>query len=427
MRRKGYSSYSQTTPWPLVTMAVAVTMLLSVVGSRTLPPPLPPPAPAPRIVVSKPVLAPKPPVSPCARDPGLPAGEATSLAGHLNYWHTCGTQIVDQNGKAVNVTGVAWAGMEVANGVPGGMDQRSYGAILETTKAMGYNVVRIPFSSAAIQPGFRPTGINPRLNPDLVGLSSLDVLDRVVEECGALGLKVILDRHRITPYYAPPLWFDASYSEDQWVADWVRLANHYNGNDTVVAMDLDNEPYGANWGTGDPHIDWRRAATRAGDAIVKANPRVLVFVEGIGTYGNRQTYWYGGELRGVMTSPIRLARPNRLVYSPHEYGPSVYPETWFSSPQFPGNLPAVWNDHWGFILQRGIAPVVVGEMGAPQVGYDAGGTWQRSFLSFMDQNHVGFLAWALNPGMSDTGSVFDPDWHTINGPRESLFAPYLRR
>jgi endoglucanase len=316
--------------------------------------------------------------------------------------------------------------MEGPNGVPAGLDQRSYRDVLQTVKAMGYNVVRIPFSSDSIQPGFKPRGIDPGLNPDLVGLSSLNVLDRIVAECGRLGLKVLLDRHRITPWAAPPLWFDSTHSEDQWVADWVRLARHYEGNATVVGVDLENEPYGATWATGDPRLDWHRAATRAGDAVLQANPNVLVFVQGIGTDGNAPTYWYGGELSGVSRAPIVLSQPNRLVYSPHEYGPSVYPEAWFKDSTYPSNLPAIWMTHWGFIVTRGIGPVVIGEMGAPEVGYDAGGVWQRAFLSFLDEEHVGFIAWALNPGMTDTGSIFDPNWRTVDGARESLYAPYLR-
>ena len=408
--------------WSTVAIGFALSLLVSVIGTRTMttmPPVTPVVAPPPTAIV--------PVVSPCAERQTARPEEVETFSAPFDYWHTCSTQIVDSSGRPVHVAGIAWAGMEGPNGVPAGLDQKSYRVILQTVKAMGYNVVRIPFNTESIQPGFQPRGIDPRLNPDLVGLTSIDVLDRIVAECGALGLKVILDRHRITPWSVPPLWFDAGHSEDQWIADWVRLARHYDGNPAVVGVDLQNEPYGATWGTGDPRIDWRRAATRAGDAVLDANPNLLVFVQGIGTDGAAPTYWYGGELRGVRRVPITLSHPDRLVYSPHEYGPSVYPEKWFGVPEYPSNLPAIWNAHWGFIVQDGIAPVVVGEMGAPEVGYDAGGTWQRVFLSFLDRQHIGFIAWALNPGMTDTGSVFNPDWHTVDGARQSMYAPYLRK
>ena len=35
--------------------------------------------------------------------------------------------------------------------------------------------------------------------------------------------------------------------------------------------------------------------------------------------------WWGGNLRGVADNPIDLGnRQNKLVYSPHDYGPAVY-------------------------------------------------------------------------------------------------------
>lgn len=366
-----------------------------------------------------------PPLPPCAADPAHLPAPLAAPGKPLDYWHTCGTEIVDRNGHPVLITGIAWSGMELAGDAPQGLDRRDYGAILQDVKLLGYNVVRIPFDSESIQPGRMPSGINDQANPNLRGLTSLEVLDRIVEECRALGLKVILDHHRISPWSKPPLWYDGSYSQGQWIADWVRLARRYRGNDAVIGFDLQNEPYAATWGTGDPSTDWRLAATRAANAILQVNPYLLIFVEGIGQHDGAY-YWYGGELQDVATAPIRLAVPGRLVYSPHEYGPSVYPQTWFFSPDYPSNLPGIWNRHWGFIAEREIAPVVVGELGAPETGYDVSGTWQRVFLSFLAEHHIGFIVWALNPTSTDTGSVFDGDWQTVDAARQALFAPYLR-
>ncbi len=364
--------------------------------------------------------------SPCAADPAHlpPARGSGSLP--LDYWHTCGSQIVDRNGQPILIRGVAWSGMELPGGAPQGLDRRNYAAVLLDVKALGYNVVRIPFDSVSIQPGYVPSGISFQANPELRGLSALEILDRIIAECHAIGLKVILDHHRISPWSAPPLWFDGSYSEDQWVADWQRLARRYAGNDTVIGFDLQNEPYGATWGNGDPKTDWRRAAARAGNAILAVNPYTLIFVEGI---GKRQGvyYWYGGELQDVATAPLQLSVPGRLVYSPHEYGPSVYPQPWFSAPDFPSNLPSIWEQHWAFIAERRIAPVVIGEMGAPETGYDAGGVWQRTLLSYLDEHHLGFITWALNPTSTDTGGVLEADWTSLNAARQALYAPYLKQ
>jgi endoglucanase len=47
---------------------------------------------------------------------------------------------------------------------------------------------------------------------------------------------------------------------------------------------LQNEPYGATWGTGNTGTDWNLAAARIADAIaVAVSDRFLMFVEGVAT------------------------------------------------------------------------------------------------------------------------------------------------
>ena len=77
-------------------------------------------------------------------------------------------------------------------------------------------------------------------------------------------------------------------------------------------------------------------------------------VEGIGTYQG-QSYWWGGNLMGVKDHPIELNTPNKLVYSPHDYPDSVYAQPWFQGPDFPGNLPAKFDQMWGYIYKHNIA------------------------------------------------------------------------
>ena len=62
---------------------------------------------------------------------------------------------------------------------------------------------------------------------------------------------------------------------------------------------------------------------------------------------------------------MRLNVANRLVYSPHEYGISVYDQQpWFDDPTFPANLPAIWDNYWGYLYKQNIAPIMVGEFGS---------------------------------------------------------------
>ena len=67
---------------------------------------------------------------------------------------------------------------------------------LDTMASLGYNTLRVPFSDDALKPGAAATSINDYVNPDLIGLSPLQILDKVIDYAGTKGMRVILDRHR---------------------------------------------------------------------------------------------------------------------------------------------------------------------------------------------------------------------------------------
>ncbi len=81
--------------------------------------------------------------------------------------------------------------------------------------------------------------------------------------------------------------------ESTWIADLKALASRYQGQDTVIGIDLHNEPHDppACWGCGDQSTDWRLAAERAGDAVLSVNPNLLIFVEGVQTVGGVSGWW----------------------------------------------------------------------------------------------------------------------------------------
>ncbi|GAH56070.1 unnamed protein product, partial [marine sediment metagenome] len=68
-----------------------------------------------------------------------------------------------------------------------------------------------------------PSGIDYSKNPELQGLSKIEVMDAVIAYAGEKNMRVILDQHRSAPGAGTSdngLWYDGSHSEDQWVADW---------------------------------------------------------------------------------------------------------------------------------------------------------------------------------------------------------------
>jgi endoglucanase len=282
----------------------------------------------------------------------------------------------------------------------------------------------MPYSNQLLDPASRPTSVDFGLNPDLQGLNGLAVLDQIVHGAGARGLKVVLDRHRPDPSGQSPLWYTDTVSEAQWIHDWVVLAQHFHDDPTVIGADLHNEPYNpATWGDGNLDTDWRLAAERAGNAILTVNPNWLIIVEGIQQYGDTWANW-GGNLTGAGQYPVRLSRPEKLVYSPHDFGPSIAWQPWFEDPTFPANLSSFWQQRWAYLRQQGIAPVWVGEFGARSVGDDVEGTWLRCLVAYLKGQGISYSYWALNPDSADTGGLLEDDWNTIDRAKLDLLASY---
>jgi len=351
------------------------------------------------------------------------------------------------------LTGVNWFGFETANLSPHGLWARDYHSMLKQIKDLGFNSIRLPWCNDmlagtpnSIQ--INPYGVDPYtkqvgLNGDLAGLSSLQVMDKIVEECRRLGLRVILDNHSRAAdgYMNETLWYHDGYPEDTWISDWVFLINRYRNNPAVVAADLKNEPHGnvgtgmkppATWGSdqaGYGATDWRKAAIKCGQAILAANPNIMLIVEGVEQYQDKG-YWWGGNLAGVRDHPITAGDlPARnLWYSAHEYGPEVYQQSWFTDPSFPANLPALWNDRFWFVRQDGIAPLFFGEFGIKEEAAadetSVAHQWLATFMAYVgNKSHWTF--WAMNPNSGDTEGILQNDWVTVNPAKLAMIRPYL--
>jgi hypothetical protein len=172
---------------------------------------------------------------------------------------------------------------------------------------------------------------------------------------------------------------------------------------------------------------------------------VLIIVEGISHHRGEQ-YGYGANLLGVADCIqdqrerqnrghcVALAEGNRLVYSPHDYPPSVIAHEWAVSRDFPGNMPGKFDHFWGFIFRAGVAPVLLGEFGSrlddrlPRSSRDR--AWLNALIGYLNGDFAGtgqtglapeatgisWAWWALNPNTdaSDTGGLYDPSWTVLN-------------
>ena len=341
---------------------------------------------------------------------------ATHLSARdTNFWHTDGSRILDAHNRPVRIAGMNWSGFETKEAVPGGLEVQDYRSILRLIKQNGYNTVRIPFSNEMVEMPAVPEHIAFRnaagaINAELHDRTSLEILDEIVAYAGDIGLKVILDNHRSEAGSSAEesgLWYSERFPETAWIEDWTSLARRYQGNATVIGMDLRNEPHNAGkggscWDCGGQN-DWHKAAERAGNAILNVNPRLLIFVEGVDTYAG-DSYWWGGNLEGVKHSPVHLSMPNRLVYSAHEYGPTEYAQPWFNRETSPASLSSMWRRHWAYISESGMAPVWIGEFGAPNGDADirsplpgSEGQWFSTLVDFLGSHPLlGWTYWGVN-------------------------------
>jgi endoglucanase len=373
------------------------------------------------------------------------------------YWHTSGDRIVDAQGHPVRIAAVNWFGMENLFFVPAGLDRQPLDDILTRVRALGFNTIRLPFSDEMVE-------TNPIIthhlnaNPSLRGLHALTILDRIVAAAGRHGLRIILDNERSGAGTWPQgngLWYTKRFPERSWMRDWIRLAKRYQGNPTVVGVDLRDEPHtggpgpwtvtaylhqGSTWGpyrgVDDPATDWRLAAERAGNAVLAINPHLLIFVEGLQLYpdltqpGGIDSYWWGGILTPARRYPVELTVPHQLVYSPHEYGPLKWQMPWFGARMTYKRLAAVWNRHWGFLERASFprkAPIFLGEFGTcgdsrsciTDATPGSQGLWFSYLVDYLRRHpEIGWAFWALN-GTTRLGNpcpnyVLQPDWRTVH-------------
>jgi endoglucanase len=362
---------------------------------------------------------------------GAPSGPIGKGTG-TGFLHTSGSKIVDSTGKVVQLTGLNWFGGETSNQTFHGLWSVGYKATIDKIVGLGYNTLRVPYSDDIFKPGAAATSINEQANPDLKGLTPLQVFDKVIAYAGSKGMRVILDRHRPDSGSQSALWYTSAVPESTWIANWKTLATHYKGNTTVIGADLHNEPHndksttsGSCWGCGDEKRDWRLAAERAGNAILSVNPDWLIIVEGVDSTTEQPAGWWGGNLTHADNYPVRLSKSDKLVYSAHEYANSVFHQTWFDDAAFPNNLPAIWDRQWGFLVKKNVAPVLLGEFGStltdPQ---DV--QWLKKLMQYVDANGISFTYWSLNPNSGDTGGILNDDWTTINQTKQSILQPSLK-
>jgi endoglucanase len=322
--------------------------------------------------------------------------------------HTDGHHIVDFAGNAIRLASVNWYGFDEKEYVAGGLDHQPLARIVALIQQIGVNSVRIPWANETLERNPFVQDYALAANPQLKGKRAMDVLDAVISALTNAHIMVILDNHVSRADWCCSetdgngLWYGADYPEEKWLHDWAVLATRYRDNQWVVGADLRNElRNGATWGGSDPKHDWHAAAERGGAAVLRANPNLLIMVEGPN---------YSTDFTGFDKLPVKLPVAHRLVYSPHAYSTSY------------GEHNEHYESRAGFLARMEPAvPVWFGEMGTCQ-NLDCGGNseWFKLFVSRVLEKDdlLGWSWWALNGTQSSgvTRKFNDPETYGLLSP-----------
>lgn len=367
--------------------------------------------------------SPAPSAAPLSATPSPSAIPSPSVSVSLNNSGSYTTQNgrVYYNNSEIKIKGINWFGFETDTHAPHGLWARNYKDMISQMKSAGFNAVRLPFCPASVQ-GTAVSGVDSSKNPDLANLNSLQIMDKILDEFKNQQMYIVLDSHRPDCTAQSDLWYTANYSQDQWLNDLKTLAGRYQSNPYFLGLDLKNEPHGqATWGTGNPATDWNTAAEKAGRAVLDVNPNVLVFVEGVGDNPNcsgNTAHWWGGNLEPVACTPLSesMIPKNKLVLSPHVYGPDVNWQNYFSDSNFPNNMASIWETQYGYLRQKGYT-IIPGEWGgkfATNGGSQQDPVLQNALVNYWKGKGIcNTFYWDLNPNSGDTGGVLEDDWNTL--------------
>lgn len=371
----------------------------------------------------------------------VPTKKFTPPPAGDDWLHVDGSQIKNAEGKTVYLTGINWFGYETggANTLYG-LDKCSLEESLDMLSKRGFNLLRIPICAEIIKDWQNGINAKPAVstntfeNPQLDSYNSLQVLDYTIEYLKHTGMKVMFDMHGASKDgYTDNLWYDKKISMEDFISAWKWLADRYKDDDTVIAVDLKNEPHGkysgsgvAKWDNSDDPNNWKKAAEDIASEILKINPNLLIVVEGVEAYpkegydysncGEFTTVcnWWGGNLRGVAKDPIKLSVPNKLIYSAHEYGPDIYMQPWFKKDFDINTLyEDCWKPNWYYIAEQNIAPILIGEWGG-KLENETNKKWLNAFADFLAEKKVNHTFWSFNTNSVDTGGLIKADWKTVD-------------
>ena len=380
--------------------------------------------------------------------------ERTEKAKQGDDWlHTDGRRILDKNGKEVWLTGINWFGYNTGTNTFDGLWNSQLAPTVKSIADHGFNLIRVPMSAQLINQWaageYPKANYNNAYNTELNDMNSLQIFDYFLKLAEENGMKVMPDIHSAetdASGHNVNLWYTAKVSEEDYYRALEWLADRYKDNDTIIAFDIKNEPHGkpnetnkAIWNDSTDKNNWKYTAETAAKRILAKNPNVLIMVEGTEIFpisasnmdyhstDSKDYYfnWWGGNLRGVKNYPINLGKyQNKLVYSPHDYGPTVYEQPWFEGGyDYDSLMEDCWHDNWFYIYEDNTAPLLIGEWGGfmrePNL------KWMTYMRQLIKTYHLNHTFWCFNANSGDTGGLVLDDFKTWDNEKYSFVKEVL--
>jgi len=365
---------------------------------------------------------------------------------------------------------------------------------------LGFNTVRIPISPQTLDPDDPQAQEEFKKNSESVRYAtSYEELCAVIEKCDAAGMYVLLDLHSCSNYLgwragrfdARPPFVDNTredydfmredcscaasgnpsgvdivqpYDANAWLDDLATLAglSEELGVDNIMGIDIFNEPWDYSWD------EWKGYIEDAYDTVSAVDPNILIFAQGIGSSSGNQDGTpdsitetpngdpdlnpnWGENLYEAGDNPPDIPK-EKLVFSPHTYGPSVFVQRMFMDPSQPecegleeeeaaANecnivinpelLEQGWEEHFGYLVDLGYA-IVPGEWGGnsewpnnaelrkqDMFDYITDTTidlqWQQAFANYLIKKGIkSNFYWAINPESGDTGGIYNHAYDPVS-------------
>lgn len=253
-----------------------------------------------------------------------------------------------------------------------------------------------------------------------------------------------------------------AYDKTKWLATIKEVAglSAKLGVDNLIGIDIFNEPWDYTW------AEWKSLSEEAYAAMNSVNPNMLIIVEGISGNANSQDGTpdtkvpvphgsedtnpnWGENLFEAGTDPINIPK-DRLVFSPHTYGPSVFVQKHFMDPAQtecaglegdeaamhkcrvvinPTVLEAGWEEHFGYLREQGYG-ILIGEFGGnmdwPNKTSQADRTtwshittnvdqqWQTAAAAYFKKKGINACYWSMNPESADTFGWYLTPWDPVS-------------